>query len=233
MRSVQETLDWHRTELENSDAKLIKSIHIPGFSGFRRNGINLLGSRAGMGTTNLLLSIAIEMANRSEHTLFITTHHSELEVYRRLKSLIATKSEVEGVLNKYLHIYEIEPHQVSNPKFAITSLLTTQKLNNIIIDTCSIEVNEIRELLNNYELTIIMSRLLGKSVELNSDYRPRYKDFTVKKINPKLADIVVALFTPEVYCIVRDEENNSTDGVTEFIILKSPFESTNKRYKIS
>lgn len=146
---------------------------------------------------------------------------------------MSTESRGNEMQRKHLHLHEHQPSVVGFPPFQISSLIANQHLKNVVIDTTSIEIGDLKELLISYEVTVIIAKHLGKSVEKNNDHRPRYKDFTVKKINPKLADVVAGIFTPEVYNIVMDEENNSTEGVTEFIVLKSPFETATKLYKIN
>ena len=45
--------------------------------------------------------------------------------------------------------------------------------------------------------------------------------------------MAIGLYRPEVYDIIQDEDDNSTDVIAEIICVKSHFEDANKIYRIS
>ena len=91
----------------------------------------------------------------------------------------------------------------------------------------------LEEFQDEHDVTIFLGQRLGKSVDNNADGRPRYKDFIKSKVNMKPASIGIGLYRPEFYGIVQDEEGESTEGVAEMVVIKSPFEEMNSIYRIN
>ena len=91
----------------------------------------------------------------------------------------------------------------------------------------------LEEFQDEHDVTIFLGQRLGKSVDKNGDGRPRYKDFLKSKVNMKPVSVGIGLYRPEFYGIVEDEEGESTEGVSEIVVLKSPFEEVNTVYRIN
>ena len=236
MNSFGDALELYNRSTSGSGRELMEIPCVAGFSGFRRHGLNLIGGQKYVGLTDFLLTIAIECAAKGEYTLFLTTHHSELEVVRRIMFSSKNRNHDQTAaenLKRHLYIYEVEQEEVPKLGTVLAELLKASPISNILLDTCEADVSAVSEFQRDHQSTVLVAKHLIESVAQNLDYRPRYKDFALAGLRPKLADVVVALNRLDVYGVIQDEDGNNTEDRTEFLVIKSPYEKSNKRYAMA
>lgn len=242
LKTLNQATEEYSLELNSSKSGLIPSDHINGFSGFIKNRINVVGARPFVGVTNFLLSIANELSLKGEKTLFISTHQPENEILKRLVALtkgidvteVRDSLEVDKIVsNDNLFIYEAGIDELSRITYVVDQMVVDHQIQNVIIDSTKIDMYLLEEFLHVHDVTIFLGQRLGKSVDKNADGRPRYKDFLKSKINMKPVSVGIGLYRPEFYGIVEDEQGDSTEGVAEIVVLKSPIEEVDSVYRIN
>lgn len=190
LKSVKEAAAEYASTLKSAKETLLVSKHIKGFSGFTRNGINVIGARPFVGMTEFLLSMAKELADRGQKTMFISTCHSTHEI---VKKIIALESGIEysEVRNSVVAEYNPQKSSTDNifiyeasvdKKLRITSnlnpVLIENNIENLIIDAAANDMQALLEILELKKVTIFLGQPLGKSVDKH--YWPTYKDFLKK-----------------------------------------------------
>ncbi len=246
-KSLSEIAVAYLDEQKNADKSLIPLGQINGFSGFIRKKVNLVGARPNMGLTNFLLSLAHEFASKGIYTVFISTHHSETEILKRIVrknhngSLKPSGSSLAEEITKmsqnsiggHLHIHEMEDWGSYGMMLELLwDEIFSHDFKIIVIDTLKLNPRILQRICKDNDATIIIGYTLKGSVEKNGDRRPRYKDFVKSKINMKPVSVAVGLYRSEFYDISEFENGDSTEGVAEIICVKSPFEEENSIYRI-
>lgn len=242
LKTVNQSVEDFSQELKEARSNLIPFKNILGFSGFKKRGINLIGAIPFVNVTNFLLSIANVLAKKGEKTLFVSTHLDENEIVKRfyalamgisgseVRSSLRSKHELFNKVYNNLFIYELGIDE--QPSISLPSILIKYKIKNLIIDSTQEEMYDLLTPNDENTVTMFVGKLLGKSVDKNSDGQPKYKDFLKRKINMKPVSVAIGLTRPEIYNIVINENGESTEGVAKLVIIKSPFEEANAAYKI-
>lgn len=81
--------------------------------------------------------------------------------------------------------------------------------------------NTLKDLAKELEIPVVVVSQLSRQVELGSGGpRPQLSDFGEFGVLERSADLVMLLYRPEMYHIIKDREGRSLEGVAEVIVAK-------------
>lgn len=213
-------------------------IHIGG--GFKKNEVNLVASRPGIGMTSWLLECAFHMSQNNHNILYVTLQSSIPDTIEyvvrvigseRLTHIPAHSFEIAEAFDVNMKTLDkligtnIENHQTKVVFVDTLDYIFTEQNGQLISPLTSfndeVEVmEEFRKLSKKHNLTFIIGKQLDPMKKNRPDKRPLITDVDTKMKTEQLP-LIIGLYRDEVYNPETINENE-----LEIHLLKSPTEST-------